>query len=232
MEAGFSEATFRTRYCLNLSSAFRIELCDGPTNMARDLALMSSGSVAWRLYQWDGPWVTLGKFQSPQRALKQGCPVQWVMRPTGGKAVLHGHDLTLGLSAPLDKIGLAGKRSVSLAYRAIIEPLVLGLQAAGLPAELGERTRWVRDRGLVMDCFAHIAPNDVVHVDSGQKLIGCALKMTDRAVLVQASIPIAPPLVDPGLVFDQPAGVSFIRADRVALAAALHENLISAFGDK
>ena len=77
--------------------------------------------------------------------------------------------------------------------------------------ELGENTRFLKPSGsarparLAADCFAHVSANDLVDPDSGLKVCGCALRLTDKAVLVQASIPNGLPLVDPQTVFAMPS---------------------------
>src|SRR5687768_7523544 len=74
---------------------------DGITNMQVDIDLFHAaerGEFSLRFYSWDGPWVTLGRFQDPARDLLDPSLVPWVVRPTGGKAVLHGHDLTVTLA--------------------------------------------------------------------------------------------------------------------------------------
>jgi len=184
-----------------------VEPCiEGRVNMARDKALLDaaeSGGAYARVYSWDGPWVSLGRFQSPERALLDHQNTNWVSRPTGGKAVLHGHDVTVGMAANLTDLGIdenAAKR-VSTVYRAIVGPLVEAIALAGLPAVLAERTEHVRNAGHTADCFAHVSPNDIVDPSSGEKLCGCALRVTENAVLLQASIPVTTPLVDPKSVF-------------------------------
>lgn len=194
---------------------------DGRENMSRDAALLSAGRLSCRVYGWNGPWVTLGRFQKPDADLLPHCPVPFVMRPTGGKAVLHGHDVTVGLAMPL----LAGEtRNLRQAYRRAIAPLVAALRDCGMPAVLAgdlgldERTRSA-------DCFAGAAPNDVVHEILRVKVCGCALRFTRGALLLQASIPAGWPLVDPALVFAHPH-VPFVGAwDAEAFAAKLDEAL-------
>lgn len=202
---------------------------DGPTNMGRDLTLLSmaeSNVASARVYAWEGAWVSLGRFQSPQRALKPGATVSWVSRPTGGKAVLHGHDVTVGLALPLSLTGLPeGTRSVGPVYRVIVEILVQALKDCGVQAELGERTRFVKEEGRTADCFAHVSPNDIVDPLTGQKVCGCALRLSEKAVLVQASIPASRPLVDPADVFDRPSTVSWRPLAPDALSQALESAL-------
>ncbi|RMG23626.1 MAG: hypothetical protein D6724_07850 [Armatimonadetes bacterium] len=181
---------------------YEIQRCgpaDGPTNMAKDLDL-EGGRPAVRIYTWAEPWVTLGRFQQADAALKPGCRVPWVKRPTGGKAVLHGHDLTLGIFVPAEP----GRLSVKSAYRLLISPIVEGLNRAGIRAALGENTAFLTRALRTADCFRHISPNDVVDPATGRKLVGCALRIGPNGVLAQCSIPIAPPLVDPGEVFTEP----------------------------
>jgi lipoate-protein ligase A len=147
--------------------------------------------------------VSLGRFQVPDRALLDARKTNWVMRPTGGKAVLHGHDVTVGLAANLVEVGIE-PRNVAEVYRAVIGALVEALNDSGMAAVLAETTAHVRNTGHTADCFAHTSPNDVVDPETGEKVCGCALRVTERAVLLQASIPVGPPLVDPATVFATP----------------------------
>lgn len=175
----------------------------GDENMARDRALFElaeNGQIGARVYEWIGPWVSLGVSQDPSKTLLPGCSVPTTRRPTGGKAVLHGHDLTIGLSIPVSP----ENRSVKKSYRFVVPYLVWALNDAGIPAALGEDTPFVRAAGRVADCFAHVAPNDIVDPATGRKVCGCALKLGRGSVLVQASIPIKTPLVDPHDVFPEP----------------------------
>lgn len=207
---------------------------DGVENMARDRLLLAAaerGALSARVYRWNGPWVSLGMFQIPERDLLDPERVPWVMRPTGGKAVLHGHDETIGLAAPIDILG-AESRSIKAIYRAIIRPIVRSLDTCGLPAVLAadrrseDQTRAFR----TADCFAHTSPNDVVDPATGVKVCGCALRVTDRAVLVQASIPNGCPLVDPQTVFAH-AATPYLRSwDGERLSEALEAEIRLAFG--
>lgn len=203
----------------------------GVHNMDADrglLALAEEGKPGARLYTWDGPWLSLGMFQRADRDLLPGCPIPYVMRPTGGRAVLHGHDLTIGLAAPLASLELgdaACHRSVRAVYRAVVRPIVSALSQAGVPAALGEDTPFVGRTPRSADCFAHVSANDVVHRVTGQKVCGVALRLTDRAVLVQASLPIRRPEIDPALALSDPAPVGWSALDPVVFAQALQDAL-------
>ena len=193
--------------------------------MSRDAALFSLaelGQPGGRVYGWTGACVSLGRFQVRERAVL-ACSLPTVQRPTGGKAVLHGHDVTLGLALPLVWLGLdsAGRRSVAQVYRAIAGLVVPCLQEAGVTAELGENTRFVRDGRHFSDCFAVVSPNDIVDPVTGQKVCGCALRIGDSAVLLQASIPAGPPLVDPRSIFAEPGPTSWRPVDASHFAESL-----------
>jgi lipoate-protein ligase A len=184
--------------------------------MAKDRELLEraerGGSYA-RVYTWDGPWVSLGRFQRPEKALRDYSAINWTMRPTGGKAVLHGHDITVTIAANLHELGIPqdANRRVSTVYRAIVLPLVEAMCKAGFRCELAERTDFVKNAGHTADCFAHVSPNDIVDPRTGEKVCGCALRVTESAVLLQSSIPIGIPLVDPSRVFDNPHVPARIR---------------------
>src|SRR5690606_17502269 len=91
--------------------------------------------------------------------------VDFVRRPTGGRAVLHDRELTYAVVVPHRALG--GPRA---AYRAINEALVMGLRALGVDASVSERGRVLPpDAG---PCFQVAAPGEVVA--DGRKLVGSA----------------------------------------------------------
>jgi len=183
---------------LDFCQTMRVDIdppADGPCNMGKDLillALAESGEPGARIYTWDGPWLSLGCFQRPSDVTVELGNLPWVLRPTGGKAVRHGADLTVSIALPLKRLGLES-RQVKGAYRAVANPLIEGLRAAGIRATLAEGTKWCNPAGKqsrTTDCFAHNSPNDIVDEVSGAKVCGCALRVTETAVLLQASIPL------------------------------------------
>lgn len=207
---------------------------NGPTNMARDAELlisMGSSGVSGRLYSWSGPWVTLGRFQNPETDLLPNCKVPHAMRPTGGRAVLHGHDLTLGLAVHFrclkepDEAVEAVSRSVRRAYRGVVGPIVQALRSCGVDACLGESIVGMSRGPRSADCFSQVSSNDVVDRQSLKKVCGVAMLLSPIGVLVQASIPIGPPLVDPSTVYAVPSHVSWREIDAGRFASALDEAL-------
>ncbi len=83
--------------------------------MELDLALSTSvvdgARPALRLYTWAPPALSLGRFQSEAEVDRYACEqlgVEVVRRPTGGRALLHGADLTYAVAIPRPD-GAAGK---------------------------------------------------------------------------------------------------------------------------
>jgi lipoate-protein ligase A len=200
---------------------------DGLMNMAKDTALLlraDEGVIAARVYGWKGAWVSLGCFQRAEQELVEGCTVPVAMRPTGGRAVLHGHDVTVGLAFPYDVIQVT-HREVRKAYRAVAKPLIEALRKCDVDADLAERTPHSGKGDRAADCFGYNSANDIVDRTSGKKICGCALRMLERSVLVQASIPNGDPLVDPREVFRKPTLDYGFRWDASSFAQRLEEAL-------
>ncbi|HIA33009.1 MAG TPA: hypothetical protein EYN83_07290, partial [Nitrospinaceae bacterium] len=81
---------------------------DGESNMAIDRAILASCASGktlptLRLYCWERPTLTVGYAQDfakeidVNRCRKLG--IQIVRRPTGGRALLHNHEVTYSLTA-------------------------------------------------------------------------------------------------------------------------------------
>ncbi len=196
--------------------------------MSRDQILLDRaerGEAGCRVYSWGAPWVTLGRYQSPERDLCSSADTSWVIRPTGGKAVLHGHDITVGLAVPLNRF--SGLRSIKSIYPAVVAPLVNALRACDVPAALAEETPHAGKGQRTADCFAHVSPNDVVDVRSGKKVCGCALRVTQTAVLVQASLPYRSPILDPASVMRNAESAPVVPWDPTGFGDALEEAIAS-----
>ena len=193
--------------------------------MEEDIRLLEraeDGETSFRVYGWDGIWVSLGMNQSPPETLVDPSQTNWVRRPTGGAAVLHGHDVTVSIAMPL-----ASRKDT---YRVVTRPLVEALTALGVPAILAEDAGDERAYRLNADCFATTTKNDIVHTDTLQKICGCALRRTRTAVLLQASIPYAPPLIDPAMVIRGGVMTAITPIDAEALKRELGARITGAPG--
>ena len=104
--------------------------------MGVDEALLRSaeqGRSTLRFYRWSGEWVSLGYGQECEPQFAGACTrvgVDWVRRVTGGRALLHGHDLTYAVAAP--RVALPGNVRQVAARIAIA--LERGLRDLGIPA--------------------------------------------------------------------------------------------------
>lgn len=158
---------------------------DGATNMAVDHALLDraagSGEAVLRVYAWARPTLSFGMHErariSVEALRREGVDV--VRRPTGGRALLHDHEVTYSVTAAIDGIGL------SESYRAINALLVAALARLGVHAtEAPRRRRPSAPDGTA--CFAE--PNVGELVVGGRKLVGSAQRRDERALLQHGSI--------------------------------------------
>lgn len=165
---------------------------------------------ALRFYTWSHPTISLGYHQRryPQfwHGLQwQGQPVSLVRRPTGGRGVLHGGDLTYAIVTS----GIPGTRSQ--VYRRLCEFLSLGWRRLGLPLRFGDRDR--SEYARRSSCFATATGADLV-TSEGAKFIGSAQLRRGKAVLQHGSMQLSPPRE----LFDRVFGVS---PESVSLPAGL-----------
>jgi len=162
----------------------------GPWNMGIDEAMLrnasESGLATLRLYTWPGPWLSLGYAQrrlSPGRLEAcRSAGVAIVRRTTGGRAVLHGNDLTYSVAAPEASLlpGLHG------AYDQIAGALLGGLHSLGISAAERTPSGASSARTPDFDCFAQPAGDEIVAGEG--KLIGSAQRRRGGAVLQHGSI--------------------------------------------
>jgi lipoate-protein ligase A len=160
--------------------------------MGVDEALLESaareGLATLRLYTWDGPWLSLGYAQrlSPEQiAACHRSQVGVVRRVTGGRAVLHGSDLTYALAAPEDRLPSGLTESYQLVSQALEAALVeLGLKPQRTPPGRAE------PEPGVFDCFAAAAAHEICV--EGRKLAGSAQRRAAGALLQHGSIRLAP----------------------------------------
>jgi lipoate-protein ligase A len=111
---------------------------DAAGQMAADLALLDAtvadGTPRLRLYRWRPPALSLGRFQPDTDVDADACArfgVEIVRRPTGGRALLHGGDLTYAVTMP-------ARGSVDATYRCLAAALCAGLADLGVPAEVAQ----------------------------------------------------------------------------------------------
>ena len=184
----------------------------GAWNMACDAALLEAAELPGfrptiRLFAWDPPAVSLGHHQPDLTAdevtLLRARGVDWVRRPTGGRAVLHAgpdRELTYSVVSPLSEPALI--RGVAESCRAIHGAIAAGLSALGIEVTLAarplagaprrgprqERARAVRPTSR-RACFDAAVPSEIEA--GGRKLVGSAQRRSRSALLQHGSIPLA-----------------------------------------
>ena len=166
----------------------------GARNMARDMAILEAvstgqASPTLRLYGWDPPCLTLGRHQGLDAADLEFCRregIDVVRRPTGGRALLHHHELTYSIVAPLGEGPLP--RALQDAYRLICGALVQAMRSLGVDAELtgGEVNLELPGPRTTVPCFEAPAGGEVVV--GGRKLVGSAMRAHAGAILQHGAI--------------------------------------------
>lgn len=153
--------------------------------MAADLACLDEVAAGappvLRLYCWSPPALSLGRFQPDtdvDRACCEALGVELVRRPTGGKALLHGADLTYAVAMRRPP-GAAGH--VDTLYRTLAGGVIAGLASLGVEATVGDARG---PAGPV--CFAAAQGADLRVGD--RKLCGSAQVQRGAVVLQHGSV--------------------------------------------
>jgi len=169
---------------------------DGESNMAIDRAILASCASGktlptLRLYSWERPTLTVGYAQDfakeidVNRCRKLG--IQIVRRPTGGRALLHNHEVTYSFTAPIPH----SKFPPSLlgAYKVIARALLEGLKEIGVCGAVlasGEKPDRGRHSFHSPSCLSSINHFEIEVQEA--KLVGSAQRRTKGAFLQHGSI--------------------------------------------
>ena len=182
--------------------------------MGADEALLEtairSGVPSLRFYTWSGPWLSVGYAQPllPDRVLRlEEAGVGFVRRVTGGRAVLHGADLTYSIAAPEDVL----PPGVRASYAVVADALLAALQALGASVSRSDAGSRAPDAS-VFDCFERPAADEICV--AGRKLSGSAQRRVEGALLQHGSIRMAP---------DPPSAVSAVAPGGGLAGTSLQE---------
>lgn len=171
----------------------------GAINMGLDWMLLKRAEASetpltvLRFYQWAPATVSLGKHQQLERAVnwrhcqRHGIPV--IHRPTGGRAVYHGEELTYAVVS--NDPALFPLHSISGTYQTISRGLLRGLHRLDEAFETaaGQPARKVSLLGQRQDpCFVSAARQEIVF--RGRKVVGSAQRRLKRSFLQHGSIPL------------------------------------------
>lgn len=171
--------------------------CSPSYNMALDEALMdwhSEGIIPpiIRFYQWNPATLSIGYFQQVERDIdiqavrEQG--LGFVRRPTGGRAVLHEHELTYSIIVSEKHPEIP--KTVTEAYRILSEGLLKGFQNLGMDAYFSVPDTVEKQENLKKPksavCFD--APSWYELVVEGKKIAGSAQTRQKGVILQHGAI--------------------------------------------
>jgi lipoate-protein ligase A len=110
-----------------------------------------------------------------------------VRRPTGGRAVLHDHEVTYSvIMRDDDPLAAAG---ILASYLTISRALIRGLSYLGISAELLPLRRSLSPEALSPVCFATPASYEVAV--AGRKLVGSAQRRLRGSIMQHGSLPLS-----------------------------------------
>ncbi|MHB1652152.1 MAG: lipoate--protein ligase family protein [Desulfitobacteriaceae bacterium] len=163
----------------------------GAKNMAIDEAILQVMAQTQdlrptlRFYGWEPATLSLGYAQSFNKEIDEetcrASGIDIVRRPTGGRAVLHQHELTYSVIVPEVDEHVQG--SVVESYLKISQALLQGLQSVGIPAEMAQG-----DLAKAGSAACFDAPSWYELVVDGRKLVGSAQVRKNGVLLQHGSI--------------------------------------------
>ncbi|MGM9968138.1 MULTISPECIES: biotin/lipoate A/B protein ligase family protein [unclassified Rummeliibacillus] len=171
--------------------------CSPAYNMALDEALLhwhSKGLIppVIRFYEWNPATLSIGYFQQAKKDINfeqlHRLNLGFVRRPTGGRAVLHEHELTYSVIVSEDYPNMP--KTVTEAYKVISEGLLLGFRNLGLDAYFSipdtEEKRDILKNPKSAVCFD--APSWYELVVEGKKVAGSAQTRQEGVILQHGAI--------------------------------------------
>lgn len=168
---------------------------NGFTNMAVDEAILlavKEGRVppTLRLYGWQPACLSIGTFQSVGSDIDaDACAsrgIDWVRRPTGGRAILHDREVTYSVAALQSDECVAG--DIMESYRRISVGLLEGLHLLGVQADLAPAAIPPTPTGVTKPAACFAAPSQHEIMVDGRKIIGSAQRRQGTALLQHGSI--------------------------------------------
>ena len=160
-------------------------------NMALDETLYQSvitgkRQAVFRIYGWDKPSITLGRFQSAsgldlKRCERDDIPV--IRRITGGRGVFHHNEITYCMIIQREKPIVTDKKK---AFSWISGIIARGLSHMGIEAYVTSRKLGELKNP---NCFESTSLCEIVN-KRGEKIVGSAMLVQSGTIMAQGSIPL------------------------------------------
>ncbi|KGR91495.1 octanoyltransferase [Ureibacillus massiliensis 4400831 = CIP 108448 = CCUG 49529] len=171
--------------------------CSPSYNMALDEALLdlhSRGEIppVIRFYEWNPATLSVGYFQRAEKEIDfdklKAQKIGFVRRPTGGRAVLHEHELTYSVIVTEQYPDMPA--TVTEAYRVLSEGLLLGFQNLGLNAyfSVPDSEEKLLDLKKPKSAVCFDAPSWYELVVEGKKVAGSAQTRQKGVILQHGAI--------------------------------------------
>ena len=166
------------------------------TNLAIDQLLLeevsksTTSNTYLRFYSWTQPTLSIGFSQNANQVVDfhfcQQKKISVVRRPTGGRAVLHQHEITYSVIS--NDRHFFPIQTINGTYQQIAFALQCGLKQLGINTRLVSlpKNNRMKNRAQRSACFASSQNYEILY--RGKKLIGSAQRRTDRAFLQHGSI--------------------------------------------
>ncbi|KAF2957309.1 ligase [Thermotoga sp. Ku-13t] len=157
----------------------------GRTNMAMDVVLAETvKEPLLRLYTWARPTLSLGRHQkrielNVDYMRQKG--IECVVRPTGGRAVLHQDELTYAFIVPASHE--LARKNLEEFHRIVSERVFLAVRKLGFDVKMEARKRTMAKSPACFD-----SPGVYEITLNGKKLVGSAQMRTRDFVLEHGSI--------------------------------------------
>lgn len=158
--------------------------------LAHELA-RDTGQPTVRVYGWQPHAVSLGYNQDENDIDIERCRIDGidiVRRPTGGRAILHAHELTYSV------VMYAEGRNIAQVYEQIGGAIVAALHHLGVKAEMSRNVlnfpELYSARRDSISCFTSISRSEIQH--RGKKIVGSAQRRFGDVVLQHGSVLLGP----------------------------------------
>lgn len=191
-------------------------------NMAIDEAIAISSRddalfLTMRFYQWERPALTIGYFQAIKDEInidlykKENIPI--VRRITGGRSLLHQHELTYSITSPTGNPLFPN--NIRGAYLVIARGLSAGLRILGLDNDIFQsRSDEEHNNKMKRSLYCFSSPSVHEITVRGKKIIGSAQRRWSDIFLQQGSVIIekSPGLFMPGLSKEEDYSTSILES--------------------